>query len=108
VPGGHIRLQFADLETLDAAERLLDQSNRVDADLALTVPTGGGVQTLREVLDRLGTSNVEVDDLSVNTPNLDDVFLALTGRLDSKGTQSGPSPPPTVRRTRSLDASRTS
>jgi len=88
VPGGHIRLRFADSAALDAASRLLDKSARDDAALALTVPSDGGVGALRTVLDRLDAAHLEVDDLSIHTPDLDDVFFALTGRVDAKGTQS--------------------
>jgi ABC-2 type transport system ATP-binding protein len=88
VPGGHLRLRFADVAALDAASRLLDESARDEAGLALTVPTDGGVGSLRAVLDRLDTANLEVDDLSIHTPDLDDVFFALTGRVDAKGTES--------------------
>jgi ABC-2 type transport system ATP-binding protein len=35
---------------------------------------------LRGVLDRLEKARIEVDDLSIHTPDLDDVFFALTGR----------------------------
>jgi len=88
VPGGHIRLRFADARALDAASRLLAGSTRDDAALALTMPSGGGVGALRTVLDRLDAANLEVDDLSIHTPDLDDVFFALTGRVDALGPQS--------------------
>ena len=88
VPGGHIRLRFADAVALDAASRLLDGSASDDVGLALTVPSGEGVGALRTVLDRLDAANLEVDDLSIHTPDLDDVFFALTGRVDKKGTES--------------------
>ena len=35
---------------------------------------------MRDVLDRLDAKGIEVDDLSIHTPDLDDVFFALTGR----------------------------
>jgi ABC-2 type transport system ATP-binding protein len=85
VPGGHIRLRFADAAALDTASSLLDDSARDDAGLALTVPSDGGVRALRTVLDRLDAASLEVDDLSIHTPDLDDVFFALTGK---KGTES--------------------
>jgi ABC-2 type transport system ATP-binding protein len=84
VPGGHIRLRFADANALDGAARLLDDSSRDDDALALTVPSDGGVRALRTVLDHLDTAHLEVDDLSIHTPDLDDVFFALTGK---KGTE---------------------
>jgi ABC-2 type transport system ATP-binding protein len=46
----------------------------------LNVPSDGGVGSLRALLDRLDRESIEVDGLSVHTPDLDDVFLALTGR----------------------------
>ena len=90
VPGGHIRLRFADAAALDAAshalrEHGLDESTRNDDWLALTVPSDGGVGALRTVLDRLDAVGLEVDDLSIHTPDLDDVFFALTGRKDQSG-----------------------
>jgi ABC-2 type transport system ATP-binding protein len=88
VPGGHIRLRFADSTALDAASRLLAESARDEDSLALTVPSDGGVGALRTVLDRLAKAHLEVDDLSIHTPDLDDVFFALTGKKDAKGTES--------------------
>ena len=88
VPGGHIRLRFSDAAALDTASRLLDGSHSDDAALALTVPSGDGVGALRVVLDRLDAADLEVDDLSIHTPDLDDVFFALTGRVETKGTES--------------------
>ncbi|WP_448058389.1 ATP-binding cassette domain-containing protein [Cellulomonas hominis] len=88
VPGGHLRLRFTDVPALDLASRLLDGSARDDAALTLTVPSDGGVATLRTVLDRLGAAHVEVDDLTIHTPDLDDVFFALTGRVEPTGAES--------------------
>jgi ABC-2 type transport system ATP-binding protein len=94
VPGGHIRLRFADGAALDAASRLLDESTLDEDALALSVPSAGGVGALRTVLDRLAKADLEVDDLSIHTPDLDDVFFALTGKkdasgpVDTKGTES--------------------
>ena len=89
VPGGHLRLRFADVTVLDAASRLLGGSTRDDAELALTVPSEGGVGALRSVLERLDGAHLEVDDLSIHTPDLDDVFFALTGRAELDETTNG-------------------
>jgi ABC-2 type transport system ATP-binding protein len=86
VPGGHIELRFADAAALATASGLLDDSVPDDAALTLTVPSTGGVDALRTVLDRLGAAHLEVDDLSIHTPDLDDVFFALTGKKE--GSQS--------------------
>jgi ABC-2 type transport system ATP-binding protein len=85
VPGGHIRLRFPDAGALDTAARLLDGSTPDAAALTLTVPADGGVASLRTVLGRLDAASLEVDDLSVHTPDLDDVFFALTGKKEPAG-----------------------
>ena len=85
VPGGHIRLRFTDAAALDDAARLFVGSSRDDAGLALTVSGDGAVGALRGILDRLDTAGVQIEDLSIHTPDLDDVFFALTA---TKGPQS--------------------
>ncbi|MFB4305552.1 ATP-binding cassette domain-containing protein [Actinomadura sp. GTD37] len=82
VPGGHVRLRFAGPVELDAAARALGEVARDDEALALQVPSDGGVRSLRELLGRLEDAAVEVGELSVHTPDLDDVFLALTGEKE--------------------------
>jgi ABC-2 type transport system ATP-binding protein len=78
VPGAHIQLRFADTASLDAAAQLLSDSTRHDEELMLRVSNERSVRSLRRVLDRLG-DGVAVEDLSLHTPDLDDVFFALTG-----------------------------
>jgi len=78
VPGGHVRLQFSTVAGLDAAARALGEATRDDQALSLQVPGDGGVPGLRALLDRLERAEIEVDRLSVHTPDLDDVFFALT------------------------------
>ncbi|MEV0714485.1 ATP-binding cassette domain-containing protein [Asanoa sp. NPDC050611] len=80
LPGGHVRLRFADAARLQAAAQALDDTTRDDEALTLQVPSDGGVPALRLLLDRLERADIEVAELSVHTPDLDDVFFALTGR----------------------------
>jgi ABC-2 type transport system ATP-binding protein len=80
IPGGHVRLRFGDVASLDAAARAFDDGARDDEALTLQVPSDGGVRALRTLLDRLEQAGVEADELSVHTPDLDDVFFALTAR----------------------------
>jgi ABC-2 type transport system ATP-binding protein len=79
IPGGHVRLRFADPRSLDAAARVLGQVSRDSDALALRVPSDGSLRSLKTLIDRLEGRAIEVDELSVHTPDLDDVFLALTG-----------------------------
>jgi len=82
VPGGRIRLQFTDAGQLDRAAQVIGEGSRDDEALALQVPSDGSVAFLREVLSRLDAESVGVAALSVETPDLDDVFLTLTGHPD--------------------------
>lgn len=79
IPGSHVRLRFADQRNLEAAERALGQVSRDNDALALRVPCDGSLRSLKALIDRLDDGAVEVDELTVHTPDLDDVFLALTG-----------------------------
>ena len=84
VPGGHVSLRFADAGEFESAARALGEAGRDDHELTLQFPSDGGVQSLRALLDRLDAESIEVDELSVHTPDLDDVFLALTGNPDKE------------------------
>jgi ABC-2 type transport system ATP-binding protein len=85
LPGSHVRLRFAgDLE-LDSAMRILPGSTQDDEeDLTLRVPSDGGAKSVRALLDQLDAHSVEVEEFSVHTPDLDDVFLALTGHANTE------------------------
>ncbi|GGV41474.1 ATP-binding cassette domain-containing protein [Streptomyces spectabilis] len=82
IPGGHIRLRFTDIRHLNAAtDRLaLSTVTRDDTELTLQVSSDGRIPVLRAVLDVLEASGIQAEALTVHTPDLDDVFLALTGR----------------------------
>jgi ABC-2 type transport system ATP-binding protein len=86
MPGAHIRLRFADVASLDKAAQELDQGTRDDQDLVLRIPNEGGIRSLRDVLARLG-DDVAVEDLSIHTPDLDDVFFAVTGNAPKEKNQ---------------------
>jgi len=89
IPGGGIRLRFADAAALGQARAVISppagtagQACTVQADeeaLTLEVPTGGSVPELRGILARLEDHGIDVAELTVHTPDLDDVFLTLTG-----------------------------
>jgi ABC-2 type transport system ATP-binding protein len=79
IPGGHILLRFTDPGALDAAAVALGATQRDDTALTLQVPSDGDVRSLRSVLGRLDDAHIEIDRLSIHTPDLDDVFFAFTG-----------------------------
>ncbi|MET7451535.1 ATP-binding cassette domain-containing protein [Streptomyces sp. NPDC005574] len=79
VPGGHVRLRFTDPATYQSAASALHDATRDNEALALQIPSDGSQRELRSILDRLDSAAVEADELTVHTPDLDDVFFALTG-----------------------------
>ncbi|MEU8958194.1 ATP-binding cassette domain-containing protein [Streptomyces sp. NPDC048518] len=82
VPGGHVQLRFAGPDALERAARLLG-TGTADADaLTLQVPSDGSLTSVKAVLDRVDAAEIEVEGLGVDTPDLDDVFFAVTGRPD--------------------------
>jgi ABC-2 type transport system ATP-binding protein len=82
IPGSHVRLRFTSVRELDAAARLLAGATRDDENLTLRVPGDGGVKSLQALLGLLTDHSIDAEELSVHTPDLDDVFLALTGRAN--------------------------
>jgi ABC-2 type transport system ATP-binding protein len=104
VPGGHLELQFAAADTLHAARRALAHAARGHADgavgapadgaagapaddgsgeLALRIPWDGGLNVVADTVNTLQHHGIPVAELTLRTPDLDDVFLALTGRRTS-------------------------
>ncbi|MEU5346800.1 ATP-binding cassette domain-containing protein [Streptomyces sp. NPDC020766] len=78
VPGGHIELRAADGErAAELARRLPGASANAEA-LTVTLAYDGSLAALRRLLD--GIDDDAVTGLAVHTPDLDDAFLALTGR----------------------------
>ncbi|MFD5082373.1 ATP-binding cassette domain-containing protein [Kitasatospora sp. NPDC058201] len=45
----------------------------------ITVPVSGGARVLADVIRELDTRSIEIDDIGLRRPTLDDVFLSLTG-----------------------------
>lgn len=54
----------------------------------LTAPVTGGVEVLRQVLQRLARANIGVVDVGLRRPTLDDVFLTLTGHVAEEDSES--------------------
>ncbi|QNG18308.1 ATP-binding cassette domain-containing protein [Rhodococcus triatomae] len=81
VPGGHLELRLYDDADLDRALRALHPLTVRDDRSALTVsvPTDGSVAQVKNVLDLLDADAVGVESMALHTPDLEDVFFALTG-----------------------------
>ncbi|MET9773425.1 ATP-binding cassette domain-containing protein [Streptomyces sp. NPDC006367] len=92
VPGGHVRLRFTDPAAYRSAAAALREATGDDEALALQIPSDGSQRELRAVLDRLDAAGVEADELTVHTPDLDDVFFALTDSAAPAGTDTTTAP----------------
>ncbi|KOY53692.1 ABC transporter [Streptomyces sp. XY332] len=94
IPGGHIRLRFTDPVAYQSAADALREvtlphsqlrssgGTPIDEALSLSIPSDGSQRELRSILDWLDSVGIEADELTVHTPDLDDVFFALTGPAD--------------------------
>jgi len=79
IPGGHALLTFTSAAALDAAaSQFGDRASRNDADLTLQVAGDDSGRSVRDVLSRIDADSVA--HVTLHTPDLDDVFLALTGQ----------------------------
>jgi ABC-2 type transport system ATP-binding protein len=97
IPGGHVRLHFASPDLLRSAAGLLPAAAPDEHQLVLQVSDDGTVDSLRELLDELHEAHIDVDRLSIHTPELDDVFFAVTGshvagQPDASSTLQGAAP----------------
>ncbi|MEV0785542.1 ATP-binding cassette domain-containing protein [Streptomyces sp. NPDC050423] len=82
IPGGHVRLRFTDPAAHRSAALTLHDATSDNEALSLQLPSDGSQRDLRTILDRLDSAGIEADELTVHTPDLDDVFFALTGAAD--------------------------
>ncbi|GGX53528.1 ATP-binding cassette domain-containing protein [Streptomyces noursei] len=90
IPGGHIRMRFADTQGLDTVAGILGIATRDEDSLTLQIPSDGSIPNLRAVLDILESTAVQAESLTVHTPALDDVFLTLTGQPRPADTAASP------------------
>ena len=82
-----VRVRHAqDLERAAAlVAEMVRAQPRTDAnEQRLSVPTKGGTALLIAAGRRLEEAGIELDDLGIHRPSLDDVFLTLTGSATGK------------------------
>jgi ABC-2 type transport system ATP-binding protein len=84
IPGGHIQLQFAGPDALHAAAAMIPDAVQDDDQLILQIPSDGSVASLRRLLNKLGDTSIDVEHLSIHSPDLDDVFFAVTGHATTE------------------------
>jgi ABC-2 type transport system ATP-binding protein len=86
IPGGSVRLQFPEADARRAAAGVLGAGATDEERLELEVPSDGSVAALRHLLAQLDDADIEVAQLSIQTPDLDDVFFAVTGHPAAEET----------------------
>jgi ABC-2 type transport system ATP-binding protein len=84
IPGAHVQLQFAHPQDLESAARVLATGSQDSARLTLQIPTNGEVSSLRRLLDQIDDARIVASQVSIHTPDLDDVFFAVTGHSANK------------------------
>jgi ABC-2 type transport system ATP-binding protein len=116
---GGQRLEFTlarAVDIVEATKRLhplaVDEPRSDEQSRRLSLPVRGGTEVLAEALRRLEGSGVEVLDVGLRRPDLDDVFLTLTGHAAEEArdaddetrepdrTTTGREPAPTAGSTR--------
>jgi ABC-2 type transport system ATP-binding protein len=79
IPGGHALLTFTSASALEAAARQFgDRASKNDEDLTLQVASDDSALSVQDVLSQIDVDSVQ--HVTLHTPDLDDVFLALTGQ----------------------------
>ncbi len=92
IGGERIELVVASEADVDTAMRTLDRFALDDVrrdGRSLTAGVDGGVHTLTAALNEFARLNIELRDIGLRRPSLDDVFLALTGRATEAPARHG-------------------
>jgi ABC-2 type transport system ATP-binding protein len=85
--GERVEVVLTDVDTRDAAVRVLAEvsggevQTNDDNRRNLTAPVSGGQQALLRVLQGFEEQRIEVLDIGLRRPTLDDVFMSLTGHV---------------------------
>jgi ABC-2 type transport system ATP-binding protein len=94
VGGERLELTVATVEQLRTAAEVLTplaqaEPQRDEQTRRLSMPVTGGTGTLAEALRRLDGTAVQVLDIGLRRPDLDDVFLTLTGHAADTAEPAG-------------------
>ncbi|MDJ0346625.1 ATP-binding cassette domain-containing protein [Streptomyces sp. H10-C2] len=82
--GERVEVVVHERDRLTEAETILRGFGKGDTKVEdhtrrITVPVNGGAKLLAEVIRDLDARGIEIDDIGLRRPTLDDVFLSLTG-----------------------------
>jgi ABC-2 type transport system ATP-binding protein len=84
VGGERLEVSLADHDAIEPARALMARLGVGEPELEentrrLTVPVSGGAKLLAAALREFDEANIELQDVGIRRPTLDDVFLSLTG-----------------------------
>ncbi|MEU6847277.1 ATP-binding cassette domain-containing protein [Streptomyces sp. NPDC046716] len=90
--GERVEVVVHEPEHIAAAREILAGFGKGETTVAehtrkLTVPVTGGAKLLAEVIRDLDAQGIEIDDIALRRPTLDDVFISLTGHLAEAAEQ---------------------
>ncbi|CAL9454411.1 ATP-binding cassette domain-containing protein [Streptomyces sp. enrichment culture] len=95
--GERVEVVVHDREHIAAASALLDKyslrgpgkgdTSVEDHMRKITTPVSGGAKLLAEIIRELDADGIEIDDIGLRRPTLDDVFLSLTGHVAEAGRE---------------------
>ncbi|MYT68780.1 ATP-binding cassette domain-containing protein [Streptomyces sp. cg28] len=90
--GERVEVVVHEPEHIGAAREILAGFGKGETTVAehtrkLTVPVTGGAKLLAEVIRDLDAQGIEIDDIALRRPTLDDVFISLTGHLAEASEQ---------------------
>jgi ABC-2 type transport system ATP-binding protein len=82
VGGERVEITVTSLDTVETARSIMARYAEGDVQVrarALSAPISGGPPAFREVLRAIEESGIDLYDVGLRRPTLDDVFLQLTG-----------------------------
>ncbi|MFJ9039281.1 ATP-binding cassette domain-containing protein [Streptomyces sp. NPDC102406] len=84
--GERVEVVVHEREHIDTARQILAGFGKGETAVEehtrkLTVPVTGGAKLLAEVIRELDARGIEIDDIGLRRPTLDDVFISLTGHV---------------------------
>ena len=84
IGGERVEVVVHDRERIEDTARVLARHGKGDTKVErhtrkITAPVTGGAKLLAEVIRALDAEGIEIDDIGLRRPTLDDVFIALTG-----------------------------
>ena len=73
-----VPVDAADVPAIVAALSELGQTTVAESQDRVSIPAPGGAVTLSQALDRINTAGIELIDIALRRPSLDEVFIRLT------------------------------